>query len=106
MTVVAKLVRDKIPDIIRQDGREPVVSTISGAELAEALNRKLAEECQEFFAARDNAARLEELADVLEVIFGITQQIGYAKQDLFDACDAKRESRGGFTQGVFFAGYK
>ena len=106
MTVVAKLVRDKIPDIIRQDGREPVVSTISGDELAEAMNLKLTEECQEFLSAHDNAARLEELADVLEVIFGITQQLGYSKQDLFDTCDAKRESRGGFTQGVFLKGYK
>ncbi len=106
MTAIAKLVRDKIPEIIRAEGREPIVSTLSGAHLTDALNRKLAEECAEYLSAPDSASRLEELADIVEVIFGITAQLGYSKEDLFDKCDTKRETRGGFSQGIFYEGYK
>src|ERR1035437_9736263 len=104
--VIAKLVRDKIPEVIRKDGREPIVRTISGEVLDVALNAKLIEEHKEFLAASDSKEKLEELADILEVVFGLTKKIGATKEDLFAVCDKKRAARGGFEQGVFFEGYK
>lgn len=101
-----KLVRDKIPDIIRADGRKPIVSVVSGRSLADALNNKLVEEHQEFLAAADDRKKLEELADLLEVIFGLANQIGASKEELFKACDEKRSVRGGFMQGLFLEGYE
>lgn len=102
----AKLVRDKIPDIIRNDGRKPIVKVISGNQLADALNQKLLEEHREFLDAPDGAKKLEELADLLEVIYGLANQIGVSKEELFNTCDEKRSARGGFVKGLFLEGYE
>lgn len=100
----AKLVRDKIPEIIKKDGRTPIVQVIQGDVLLSALNNKLLEEHQEFMAAADKASKLEELADLLEVIYGLCNQLGTTKAELHQACDRKREARGGFELGLFYKG--
>jgi predicted house-cleaning noncanonical NTP pyrophosphatase (MazG superfamily) len=100
----AKLVRDKIPEIIRQDGRVPVIRIIEGTTLVDALNTKLLEEHQEFLSAHDDKAKLEELADLMEVVFGLAKQFGATREDLLILADQKRDARGGFDQGYFFEG--
>lgn len=102
----AKLVRDKIPDIIRQDGRVPIVRVIEGTTLTEALNTKLFEEHQEFLAANDEKAKLEELADLMEVIFGLAKQFGATREEVLALGDSKRLARGGFEMGYFYEGCK
>jgi hypothetical protein len=58
-------VRDKIPQIIRSKGLEPVIYTASIEEYATRLRDKLREEVEEFIASDDDP---EELADILEVL--------------------------------------
>ena len=43
-----KLVRDKIPEIIREKGDSPKIRTASGEELDAFLRAKLVEEATEF----------------------------------------------------------
>ena len=62
-----KLVRDRIPDIIRKNNETPVVRTMDKEEYIRELDRKLDEEILEFRADRN----LEELADILEVVYGL-----------------------------------
>lgn len=65
-----KLVRDRIPELIRRNGGQPRTRRLSDEEFATALTRELIEEAQEFAADATEG----ELADVLEVAFTPTGQ--------------------------------
>lgn len=87
-----KLVRDRIPEIIRADGEEPVVEA-AGDELDRFLADKLVEEAEEFAASRDP----EELADVLEVLDRLREEFD---ADVDRLREEKRAERGGFDDGI------
>ena len=91
-----KLVRDKIPEIIKADGKECVVEFVSDKEKYELLERKLNEEVNEFLEDKN----LEELADVMEVLFGLADALGYSEEELLAKREAKRNERGGFKEGI------
>ena len=99
--MMAKLVRDKIPDIIRRSGREPDVRRVSGEELEEALKEKLVEESLELKEAGDI---YEELADVLEVVDAIVARLNIDRERLDDVKKKKLERAGGFTEGLVLSG--
>ena len=91
-----KLVRDRIPDVIRQAGKRPVTDTLSQDAMASALNRKLQEEVQEYF----ESGSIEEMADVLEVLHGIAFHKGISWDEVESARIHKRDERGGFEKGI------
>jgi predicted house-cleaning noncanonical NTP pyrophosphatase (MazG superfamily) len=68
---VGKLVRDKIPDIIRTSGRTPHVTMLAASAYRTALYDKLREEVDELIAARTTDAIIEEAADLVEVLIAI-----------------------------------
>lgn len=68
---MGKLVRDKVPDLIRASGRTPHVRTLGRGEYRSALRDKLSEEVDELIAAQSTDAIIEEAADVLEVLTAI-----------------------------------
>ncbi|RFZ75671.1 phosphoribosyl-ATP pyrophosphohydrolase [Lacrimispora amygdalina] len=92
-----KLVRDKIPEIIESSGRKAVYHVLSEEEYLTALEKKLQEEVEEYQEDKS----LEEMADVLEVLYAICEARGYTKKEL----DAKRREkfieRGGFGRKLF-----
>jgi predicted house-cleaning noncanonical NTP pyrophosphatase (MazG superfamily) len=92
-----KLVRDKIPQIIRSQGLEPVVRIAPTEEYALRLRNKLREEVEEFIASDND---LEELADILEVLYALAKQAGSDGQQLEQLRAAKAEERGGFADRV------
>ena len=92
-----KLVRDQIPAIIEANGQKPVTRILDEEEYMAALEQKLDEEVQEFH--RDQ--NLEELADILEVIYALTEAKGHSVAELAEACDRKRNARGGFRDRIF-----
>ena len=67
MKVYNKLVRDKITDIIEADGRKAKYRILDNNEYKEELNKKLQEEVKEYLEDKN----VEELADIIEVIYGI-----------------------------------
>lgn len=67
MRAGGKLVRDRIPEIIRRNGEEPVSYVADASEYRQRLRDKLSEETDEFLQADGEVAK-EELADVLEVV--------------------------------------
>ncbi len=72
MKVYNKLVRDKITDIIEADGRKAKYRILDNNEYRQELNSKLQEEVKEYLD--DN--NVEELADIVEVIYGILNSMG------------------------------
>lgn len=66
-----KLVRDRIPEIIKRDGGDPKTHIALIIEFERLLGQKLIEEAHEFFQADKPEKIVEELADVLEVIDAI-----------------------------------
>lgn len=97
---MGKLVRDKIPQIIIEDGRTPIVRTLSDEEYLSELDRKLNEEVAEYQADKS----LEEMADILEVLFAICEARGHSVDELMEVSDKKREKRGGFRDKVYWEG--
>lgn len=97
---MGKLVRDKIPQIIIEDGRTPIVRTLSDEEYLSELDRKLNEEVAEYQADKS----LEEMADILEVLFAICEARGHSVDELIEVRDKKREKRGGFRDKVYWEG--
>ncbi len=96
MKTYNKLVRDKIPEIIKADGRECETLIVAGDEKHKLLEAKLQEEVNEFIEDKN----LEELADVMEVLFGLAETLGYSEVEFLKARDKKREERGGFKDGI------
>ena len=92
-----KLVRDKIPDLIRAQGETPHIRILEDEEYLRHLEAKLDEEAGEYH--RDKNA--EELADILEVVYALAEAIGCTKEELMEIYRKKHEARGGFSDRVF-----
>ena len=91
-----KLVRDKIPDVIRRAGKQPVTDVLSHEDMAGALDRKLQEEVREYL----DSSSIEEMADILEVLHGIAFNKGISWEEVEAVRVRKRDERGGFEQGI------
>ncbi|MGL4337835.1 MAG: hypothetical protein ACRCST_13160 [Turicibacter sp.] len=91
-----KLVRDFIPQIIEASGKQCELEIVSDEIAFEYLVAKLDEEVTEFKEDKN----LEELADVMEVLFGLAKKLGYSEQDLLNMRQEKKESRGGFEHNI------
>ncbi len=92
-----KLVRYKIPDIIKFSGKQAVTHVLTDEEYLAELDRKLSEECAEYQADKS----LEEMADVLEVLYAIAAAHGYSVEELERVRAEKSEKRGGFADKIF-----
>jgi predicted house-cleaning noncanonical NTP pyrophosphatase (MazG superfamily) len=97
---MSKLVRDKIPDIIRAEGLDPIIHVADDQEYAAGLRAKLTEEVGEFLASDD----LEELADILEVLHALAENIGSSPAELEEKRAAKAAQRGGFAKRIVWSG--
>lgn len=91
-----KLVRDKIPEIIENDGKQCEIVKAEGSELNSYLGKKLHEEVEEYIESKD----LEELADIMEVLYGLAHSLGYSEHDLNKCRGDKHNKRGGFNKGI------
>ncbi len=91
-----KLVRDKIPEIIRKEGKIPVVRIASDKEYWTKLKEKLREEVEEF-AKEENK---EELVDILEVFNAICAFRKFNKSELEILRKNKQETKGGFKEKI------
>lgn len=95
--VYNKLVRDRIPEIIEKNGGKAQIRTLSEADYIHSLEMKLDEEVGEYH--RDKT--VEELADILEVVYALAEAQGCSKEMLTDVYQAKHDERGGFRKRLF-----
>jgi len=97
---MGKLVRDRIPEIIRNDGKNPIIEILTNEEYLIELDKKLNEEVAEYQADKS----IEEMADILEVLFSICEARGYSVEELLHVKEIKREKRGGFKDKIYWIG--
>ena len=95
--VCEKLVRDKIPAIMEEKGKHANIRILSDAEYSVYLERKLDEEVVEFHKDKN----LEELADILEVVYALAAAHGLSPEQLQALRQQKRRERGGFDDRIF-----
>lgn len=91
-----KLVRDGIPDIIRESGRKCTTRVLNDEEYKKELMNKLYEEIEEF----NETKKEEELADILEVLNAIADMMDYEMMHLDYLRMKKKEKRGGFEKRI------
>ncbi len=91
-----KLVRDKISRIIKKQGRTPVTHIASDEEYYHKLKAKLQEEVEEFVISN----HIDELADLLEVIYTICEYKGISREELDGLRRKKNEERGKFLNRI------
>lgn len=87
-----KLVRDHIPEIIEKSGNKCVIEILSDEEYIELLDKKLDEELAEYHKDKN----IEELADLIEVIYACAQARGFSLEELENVRTDKADKRGAF----------
>lgn len=92
----AKLVRDRIPEIMRSAGLTPHTRIVPQEDRLLWLLAKLREEAAEVTAD----PCLEECADVLEVVLAIANELGFTEAQLREEAIRKAEERGRFNSGL------
>jgi predicted house-cleaning noncanonical NTP pyrophosphatase (MazG superfamily) len=95
-----RLVRDKVPDIIREAGGAPRTVVLDDEPYALALQAKLLEEVEELLAATGEQ-RVEEVADVVEVLYAMVEHYGLDWDDVEVEGRRKRRESGGFEGRVW-----
>ena len=100
-----KLVRDKIPDIIKSNGETPITRILSDDEYKIELERKLYEEYNEVMNATGKD-RLEELADMLEVMKCLAELENSNLDEVMDIAKTKVKKRGSFNKKIFLEDVK
>ena len=92
-----KAIRDKIPQIIKSSGKNCNVKKLDNSEFLIQLEKKLVEELAEYQESKN----VEELADVLEVIYRISELKGVVSDELDKIRQKKAEQRGKFDDNLF-----
>ena len=91
-----KLVRDRIPEIIEADGKRCVTEILDDGKYLEMIDAKLDEELVEYY--KDQS--VEELADLVEVVYAAAKARGYTIEQLEEVRVKKAEKRGGFDREI------
>ena len=93
-----KLIRDKIPEIITlKEGMICDYKILNDEEYLQELDKKIFEEAQEF--VEDHS--IEELADLMEVIYNVMEARNISMEDVEKARKLKNEEKGLFKNKIY-----
>ena len=96
MPVYNKLVRDKILEIIKDNGQKSTHKILTAEEYAVELTKKLVEEVEEYKKDKNT----DELADIMEVVYALASLHSCAAEELEKIRAEKAEKRGGFERKI------
>jgi len=89
-----KLVRDKIPEIVESKGSRAIVEVLDTGDYQKYLDIKLGEELKEYL----EDGSVEELADLVEVVYALLDCKGVSLEEFEKIRIAKVEERGAFKK--------
>ncbi|MDF2036332.1 nucleoside triphosphate pyrophosphohydrolase [Cytobacillus oceanisediminis] len=101
MPTYKKLVRDRIPEIIENTGKNFSTRVLDNKEYIKELKLKCFEELNEYVETDNNEDAIEELADVLEIIHALAEYHGASIEKVEEVRKQKAEKRGGFKEKIF-----
>jgi predicted house-cleaning noncanonical NTP pyrophosphatase (MazG superfamily) len=102
MKIYNKLIRDRIPEIIEEDGNEYEIRVLDDNEYLDELDKKLMEELKEYY----ESGEVEELADIAEILYAIAKHKGVNAEEFENIRIRKAEKRGGFGKKLFLISVK
>jgi predicted house-cleaning noncanonical NTP pyrophosphatase (MazG superfamily) len=97
-----KLVRDRIPELAASNGQPTSFHLADTTEYGRRLRDKLLEEAQEAAAATSPAGLLEELGDVLQVLYALATHAGYSAAEVECARARKARTHSAYTHAVIW----
>jgi len=97
LAIYNKAIRDKIPEIIKESGKNCNVKKLNDSEFLVQLEKKLVEELAEYQESKN----VKELADILEVIYRISELKGITSDELDCIKNEKAKKRGKFDDNLF-----
>ncbi|MBU4347915.1 nucleoside triphosphate pyrophosphohydrolase [Patescibacteria group bacterium] len=97
-----KLIRDKISEIIRENGSNPKTRILDDEEYKIELLKKIVEEAQEALETKGDKKKLtKEIGDVLEVINYLIDVFELDRQEIEKIRKERKKYRGGFDKKIF-----
>ena len=97
MKIYNKLVRDKIPEIVKSNGETAKTRILSDNEYLDELNKKIQEELVEYL----ESGEIEELADIEEVLSAILDAKNVTHEEFEKIRINKSQKRGAFKEKIF-----
>lgn len=97
MPIYNKLVRDKILEIIKNNGQKSTHKILDDEGYVKELVNKLSEEVEEYKSDKNT----DELADILEVIYALAKLHNCTPEQLEEIRAEKAKKRGGFNEKIF-----
>lgn len=106
-----KLIRDKIPEIIKKDGGDFKIKILSKDEVVNELIKKVGEESDGLANAKDRKGIIEEMGDVLDVIDEIKRVLKIKASELTKDRKKAFTKKGSFKKRIYLVwssntGYK
>jgi predicted house-cleaning noncanonical NTP pyrophosphatase (MazG superfamily) len=99
--IFKKLVRDRIPQIIRADGGIPKIRILSKQEYHFELLKKLVEESEEALNSGSTEELIKEIGDVQEVIEALVEANELDPEEIRRVKNERKLKRGAFKQKIF-----
>lgn len=100
-----KLVRDKIPTILKNDGIDCECRIMDQEEFFDSLKEKIVEEAKEVLTSKNREELIEELADLIEVIEKICVEARISKPDIDNTRIKKYKEKGIFDNRIFIQNF-
>jgi predicted house-cleaning noncanonical NTP pyrophosphatase (MazG superfamily) len=91
-----KLVRDKVPELIKKEKKIPITRNATQGELLALLKKKLQEEVDEFLEVGCE----EELSDIFEVMYAICDYKGWPIEEIETIREKKAKAKGKYSKRV------
>ncbi|WP_144656241.1 nucleoside triphosphate pyrophosphohydrolase [Bacillus tropicus] len=101
MPTYNKLIRNKIPQIIKNNGKTLTTRILPEDEYIKEICKKTQEELTEYLEVDTTEHKLEELSDLLELINALAEHEGSTLEEINNIRKKKAEERGGFSDRVF-----
>ncbi|MGR5962264.1 nucleoside triphosphate pyrophosphohydrolase [Bacillus paranthracis] len=101
MPTYNKLIRNKIPQIIKSNGKTPTTRILPEEEYIKEICKKTEEELTEYLEATTKEHKLEELSDLLELINALAEHEGTTLKEINNIRKKESRRKRGFSDRIF-----
>lgn len=97
MKVINKLVRDYVPEILREDNQNPIIKVLDDYEYEPALHKEMSQILKEYFETGD----ITKLVDLGEVMHALLDFKGITIKEYQDLRLQKLAKEGSYKKRIF-----